>query len=73
MSAIRVAVASAGMIGKRHIEEVEASEATELSAIVDSGPAGAELAQKYTVPLYQSLTERFEKDKPVGVILATPN
>jgi predicted dehydrogenase len=68
-----VAVVGAGTIGKRHIEEVDASEATELSAIVDPGPVGPELAQKYTVPLYQSLTELFEKDKPDGIILATPN
>jgi predicted dehydrogenase len=44
-----------------------------LSAIVDPGPAGPELAQKFGVGLYQAPAELFEKDKPDGVILATPN
>jgi predicted dehydrogenase len=73
MSTVRVAVAGAGMIGARHIEEVDASDSTQLSAIVDPGPVGPELAQKFNVPLYQSLAELFQKDKPDGVILATPN
>jgi predicted dehydrogenase len=37
------------------------------------GPAGPELAEKYGVPLYPSLAELFAKDKPGGIILATPN
>jgi predicted dehydrogenase len=73
MSKVRVAVAGAGIIGKRHIEEVSASDSAELSAIVDPGPAGPELAQTFGVPLYQSLAEVLGKDKPDGVILATPN
>ena len=73
MSPIRIAVAGAGLIGKRHIEEVDASSQTQLAAVVDPGPAGPELAEKFGVPLYQSLAELFERDKPDGVILATPN
>jgi predicted dehydrogenase len=70
---VRVTVAGAGLIGKRHIEEVDASPDADLASIVDPGPAGPELAEKFHVPLYQSLTELFERDKPDGVILATPN
>jgi predicted dehydrogenase len=70
---VRIAVAGAGMIGKRHIEEVDASGAAELAAVVDPGPSGPELADKYGVPLYPSLEELFATDKPDGVILATPN
>ena len=44
-----------------------------LASIVDPGPAGPELAQKYGVPSYPSLAELFAKDKPDGIILATPN
>lgn len=73
MSSARIAVAGAGTIGKRHIEEIDASAGAELAAIVDPGPAGPELAGKYGVPLYPSLAELFEKDKPEGIILATPN
>jgi predicted dehydrogenase len=73
MSRVRLAVAGAGLIGHAHIERVVADGAVELSAIVDPGPAGPPLAEKYEVPLYASLGELFAADKPDGVILATPN
>jgi predicted dehydrogenase len=73
MAPVRIAVAGAGLIGKRHIEEVEASPDAQLSAIVDPGPAAPDLAEKFGVPLYQSLSELFERADPDGVILATPN
>src|SRR2546421_209276 len=73
MSRARIAVAGAGAIGKRHIEEIDSSDKAELSSIVDPGPAGPGLAEKYGVALYPSLAELFEKDKPAGIILATPN
>jgi predicted dehydrogenase len=37
---VRIAVAGAGMIGTRHIEEVDASPSAELSAVVDPGSSG---------------------------------
>ncbi len=73
MSQVRIAVAGAGLIGGRHIEEVDASPSAALASIVDPGPAGPQLAEKYGVPLYPSLTELFATDKPDGIILATPN
>ncbi|HET7474391.1 MAG TPA: Gfo/Idh/MocA family oxidoreductase [Dermatophilaceae bacterium] len=73
MSQVRIAVAGAGLIGLRHIEEIEASPVAKLASIVDPGPGGPGVARKYSVPLYQNLAELFEKDKPDGVILATPN
>jgi len=73
MAPVRIAVAGAGLIGKRHIEEVDASPEAELAAIVDPGPAAPELAEKFGVPLYASLGELFDRDEPDGVILATPN
>jgi predicted dehydrogenase len=70
---VRIAVAGAGLIGQRHIEEVDASNDAQLASIVDPGPAAAEVAEKFGVPLYRSLAELFETDKSDGVILATPN
>jgi predicted dehydrogenase len=70
---VRIAVAGAGLIGKRHIEEVAASPDARLASVVDPGPAGAELAEKHGVPLHRSLAELLARDKPDGVILATPN
>jgi predicted dehydrogenase len=70
---VRIAVAGAGLIGRRHIEEVDASSAAELASVIDPDPAAAEVAEKFGVALYRSLTELFETDEPDGVILATPN
>lgn len=73
MAPVRIAVAGAGLIGRRHIEEIDASPEAELAVIVDPGPAGPELAEKFGVPLHPSLAELFATDRPDGVILATPN
>jgi hypothetical protein len=70
---VRIAVAGAGLIGQRHIEEIDASASAELAAIVDPFPAAAEIAAKFSVPIYSSLAEMFADNKPDGVILATPN
>src|SRR3954471_10509730 len=69
----RIAVAGAGLIGKRHVEEVAGGAYSTLASIVDPGPAAPELAEEFSVPLYRSLAELFASDKPDGVILATPN
>ncbi|HEY0538640.1 MAG TPA: Gfo/Idh/MocA family oxidoreductase [Actinoallomurus sp.] len=71
--AVRIAVAGAGLIGQRHIEETGASSSAQLAAIVDPFPAAQEVADRFGVALYGSLGELFEADKPDGVILATPN
>ena len=73
MSSVRIAVAGAGAIGLRHIEEIVASDAAELAAIVDISPKAAEAAKARGVPLYASLAELFAADRPDGVVLATPN
>jgi predicted dehydrogenase len=73
MNLPRIAVAGAGLIGRRHVEEVAASPVATLAAIVDPGPAAAEVAAEHAVPLYRSLAELFAADRPDGVILATPN
>jgi predicted dehydrogenase len=73
LSQVRIAVAGAGLIGKRHIEEIDASDSAALASIVDPGPVAPKLAQQYGVPLYSSLAELFAKGKPDGIVLATPN
>lgn len=72
-AAVRIAVAGAGLIGVRHVEEVAANPVCALSGIVDPGPKAAEVAGKYGVPLYPTLSECLARDKPDGIILATPN
>lgn len=73
MTTLRIAVAGAGLIGRRHIELIQASNACELCALVDPAPAAAELAAAAGVPLYASLEQLFAAQQPDGVILATPN
>jgi predicted dehydrogenase len=73
VSGVRIAVAGAGLIGRRHIEEVRRSEVAELVAVVDPTPAAAALAAADGVPAYPSLAELFAAGVPDGVILATPN
>jgi len=69
----RIAVAGAGLIGRRHIEEVHRSPSAHLAAVVDPAPSAQEVADTYGVPRYPSLARLFEVEKPDGVVLATPN
>jgi predicted dehydrogenase len=73
MDKLRIAVAGAGLIGKRHIEMVRNSGKCILSAIVDPSPQAAGYAKELGVDIHPSLTECFAKDKPDGIVLATPN
>jgi predicted dehydrogenase len=69
----RIAVAGAGYIGLAHIAAAQASATCTLSAIVDPAPRAAEVAARASVPLYASLEELLRKDRPDGIVLATPN
>ena len=69
----RIAVAGAGLIGRRHIEEIHRSPSAHLAAVVDPAPSAQEVADTYGVPRYPSLARLFEVEKPHGVVLATPN
>lgn len=73
MTKTRIAVAGAGLIGRTHMKVARASPTCTLSAVVDPAPAAAPLAREAGVPLYESLDELLAKDRPDGVILATPN
>ncbi|HLL36358.1 MAG TPA: Gfo/Idh/MocA family oxidoreductase, partial [Streptomyces sp.] len=70
---VRIAVAGAGLIGRRHVEEVVACPSTHLAAVVDPAPAADAVAGQHGVPRYRSLAELFERNRPDGVVLATPN
>ena len=69
----RIAVAGAGLIGQAHVRVALTSATVALSAIVDPAPAARAVAEAAGVPLYVSLAALFAKDKPDGVVLATPN
>lgn len=73
MAKLQIAVAGAGLMGRRHIELIKANAACVLSAIVDPAPGAAEIAERSGVRIYHSLEKLFNADRPDGVILATPN
>jgi predicted dehydrogenase len=75
-AALGIAVAGAGVIGRRHIELIQASPRTRLCAVVDPQPASREFAASLGVPHFESLEALFAAPaaaRPQGVILATPN
>ena len=73
MKALTIAVAGAGIIGRRHVELIAESPLCTLAALVDPAPAAAAVARTAGVPLYASLAELFAAQRPDGVIVATPN
>jgi hypothetical protein len=73
MAKTRIAVAGAGLIGQTHIALAHASPSVALSAVVDPSPAAAAVAARYGVPLFTTLDELLDRDRPQGVVLATPN
>ena len=73
MRKVEIAVAGAGLIGIRHIEEIRKSRSATLAAVVDVAPKAADIARNAGVPLYGSLTELFAACQPDGIVLATPN
>lgn len=70
---VRIAVAGAGLIGRRHIAQVLAARDAELAAVVDPASAAAEHAAAAGGPWHQTLESLFAADRPDGVIVATPN
>jgi len=73
MKKIRIAVAGAGLIGRRHIELIGQRGDCELMAIVDPAPSAPAFAREAGVPVHRSLADLFASDRPDGVIAATPN
>ncbi len=73
MERVGIAVAGAGLIGRRHIDLIRQSKECRLAAIVDPAPAAGELAKQHDAPLFSSLSELFSQQRPDGIIIATPN
>jgi predicted dehydrogenase len=68
-----MAVAGAGLIGRRHVQLIRESGSCELSAIVDPAPGAGGFAREAGAPIYPALTDLFATERPDGVIVATPN
>lgn len=70
---VRLAVLGAGLIGKRHIEEVVAAPESTLHAIVDPSEVGKALAIRHGVPWFTDFAAMLAAGRPDGVVIATPN
>lgn len=73
MHKTRIAIAGVGAIGRSHMEAAQASHSVTLSALVDPSPAAKEVAARAGVPLFGSIDELLEQNRPDGIVLATPN
>jgi predicted dehydrogenase len=70
---VRLAVPGAGLIGRRHIEQVLAADCAELMAIVDPTPTAQSLAAEVGAVWYPSFAAMLAVGKPDGAIVAIPN
>ena len=65
---MRIAVVGAGQFGRKHIDTVRKEPTCTLVAVADPVQAA-----DFGVPHYALYTEMLEREKPDGVIIATPN
>lgn len=70
---MRIGVAGAGLIGRRHIELIQASGDCVLAGIADPSPAAKDYAQALNVPCYPDHRALLAQQKPDGVVIASPN
>ena len=70
---VRIAVAGAGLIGRRHVNAIAACPDALVAAIVDPADGGHDVARRCKADWYSSIEEMFGATRVDGVILATPN
>ena len=68
----RLAIVGLGLVGKRHAEAIDRVKHVELIAAVEPSEVGRGHAVDLGVPCFSSLSEMFTRERPDGVILATP-
>ena len=73
MEKLNIAIVGFGMIGRRHMEILNASTQAQLSAIVDVAESSKKYARENKIRYFETLEELFKYHQPDGVILATPN
>ncbi len=71
MSAVRLALAGAGLIGRRHAEAIAAAKDARLVAVAD--PTGEAWARERGLPWYADAQALLAAEAPDGLIVATPN
>jgi predicted dehydrogenase len=72
VSAARLAIVGAGVIGKRHIAAIAGAPCADLVAIADPLPAAGALARENGIEWFANTPDMLAAAKPDGVIVATP-
>ncbi len=74
MKKLKIAVVGVGLGGQIHIKRIKTSNDVMLDSIVaPNRNENIEIASKQGVPLYNTITECLEKQRPDGIIIASPN
>lgn len=69
----RIAVAGAGLIGKRHVDAILAVREAEIACVIDPADAAGDIAARAGAPHVRDLETALRNGGIDGVILATPN
>ena len=70
---VSIAVAGAGLIGRRHVEAIAEVPTARLHSVVDPADAARDFAASQGVPWFASLSDMLAGEAPDGAVLATPN
>ncbi|SMG23256.1 Gfo/Idh/MocA family protein [Paraburkholderia susongensis] len=73
MSKINIAVVGAGVIGKRHMQEIASSDQCRLVAIADPSSEAEHQAGTLGVALYKDYRKLLDTERADAVIVCTPN
>lgn len=69
---IQIAIAGAGLVGRRHVAAIDQLKNVALCAVVDPGEDARSFAAERGLPCFDTLDELFQYQTPDGVVLATP-
>jgi predicted dehydrogenase len=72
MAKVKIAIAGAGVIGKRHATAIAECENVELVGFADPFPGSEQVASQAKVPLFNNVGTLIEAINPDGVIISTP-
>jgi predicted dehydrogenase len=70
---MRIGVAGAGVIGRRHVELIEASPDCRVAGIADPSDAAKAFADAHGIAWYPDHHDLLRRERPDGMIVATPN
>jgi len=70
---VRIGIAGAGAIGRRHVELIEASPDCRVAGIADPSDSARAFAEAHGIPWYADHRDLLKQQTPDGMIVASPN